>query len=112
MGQAVSCPPRPEDFDMALGLFAGEFHALKCPIPTNKRLHFVEVGIGGEGSQVLTESHIFRHCTRRMPLARLILEARTPPRRILVKVLSSACCGQDIISLSVIFYQNTGVVIR
>ena len=49
MYQAVSCPPRPEDFDMALGLFAGEFHALKCPIPTNKRLHFVEVGIGDGG---------------------------------------------------------------
>ena len=49
MYQAVSCPPRHEDFDMALGLFAGEFYALKCSLPTNKRVHFVEVGIGGGG---------------------------------------------------------------
>lgn len=49
MYQSVSTIPRPEDFDLAVGLFAGEFAGLRCQLPTNKALHFVEVGLGGGG---------------------------------------------------------------
>lgn len=49
MYQSVSPIPRPEDFDLAVGLFAGEFVGMRCPLPTNKALHFVEVGLGGGG---------------------------------------------------------------
>lgn len=49
MYQAVSHPTRASDFDLAVGLFAGELHGLGCPLPPNKPLHFVEVGIGGGG---------------------------------------------------------------
>lgn len=49
MYQRVSMPPRTEDFDLAVGLFAGEFHGLGCPLPVAKPLHFVEVGLGGGG---------------------------------------------------------------
>ncbi len=49
MYQRVSMPPRTEDFDLAVGLFAGEFHGLGCPLPSAKPLHFVEVGLGGGG---------------------------------------------------------------
>jgi hypothetical protein len=49
MYQRVSLPPRPEDFDLAVGLFAGEFIGLGCPLPSAKPLHFVEVGLGGGG---------------------------------------------------------------
>lgn len=49
MYQAVSQPPVATDFDLAVGLFAGEFHGLGCPLPADKPLHFVEVGIGGGG---------------------------------------------------------------
>lgn len=49
MYQAVSPIPRPEDFDLAVGLFAGEFAGMRCQLPTNKALHFVEVGLGGGG---------------------------------------------------------------
>jgi hypothetical protein len=49
MYQAVSLPPIPEDFDLAVGLFAGEFMGLRCPLPGNKPIDFVEVGLGGGG---------------------------------------------------------------
>lgn len=49
MYQSVSPMPRPEDFDLAVGLFAGEFAGLRCQLPANKPLHFVEVGLGGGG---------------------------------------------------------------
>lgn len=49
MYQAVSDPTQVSDFDLAVGLFAGEFHGLGCPLPTSKPFHFVEVGIGGGG---------------------------------------------------------------
>lgn len=49
MYQRVSMPPRIEDFDLAVGLFAGEFQGLGCPLPAAKPLHFVEVGLGGGG---------------------------------------------------------------
>ncbi len=49
MYQRVSMPPRSEDFDLAVGLFAGEFIGLGCPLPSAKPIHFVEVGIGGGG---------------------------------------------------------------
>ena len=49
MYQRVSMPPRTEDFDLAVGLFAGEFNGLGCSLPSAKPLHFVEVGIGGGG---------------------------------------------------------------
>lgn len=49
MYQAVSHPPVAHDFDLAVGLFAGEFYGLGCPLPVDKPLHFVEVGIGGGG---------------------------------------------------------------
>ena len=49
MYQRVSMPPRTEDFDLAVGLFAGEFIGLGCPLPSGKPIHFVEVGLGGGG---------------------------------------------------------------
>lgn len=49
MYQRVSMPPRTEDFDLAVGLFAGEFIGLGCPLPYTKPIHFVEVGLGGGG---------------------------------------------------------------
>ncbi len=49
MYQGVSLPPRPADFDLAMGLFAGEFYGLKCPLPKAKPIHWVEIGIGGGG---------------------------------------------------------------
>lgn len=49
MYQPVSLPPQAEDFDFAVGLFVGEFYGLRCPLPSAKPLHFVEVGLGGGG---------------------------------------------------------------
>lgn len=49
MYQGVSVIPQASDFDLALGLFLGEFQARGCPLPSDKPLHFVEVGLGGGG---------------------------------------------------------------
>lgn len=49
MYQGVSVPPVVADFDLAMGLFVGEFNALGCGFPATKPIHFVEVGLGGGG---------------------------------------------------------------
>ena len=59
MYQGVSLPPQASDFDLALGLFLGEFYARGCPLPVDKDIHFVEVGLGGGGlSSTDWQSHI------------------------------------------------------
>lgn len=59
MYQGVSLPPQASDFDFALGLFLGEFYARGCPLPVDKNIHFVEVGLGGGGlSSTDWQSHI------------------------------------------------------
>ena len=45
----VSSSPKPSDFDYALGSFAGEFQGIGCPLPPQKPIHIVEIGIGGGG---------------------------------------------------------------
>ena len=59
MYQGVSLPPQASDFDLALGLFLGEFYARGCPLPVDKDIHFVEVGLGGGGlSSTDWQNHI------------------------------------------------------
>lgn len=59
MYQKVSVEPQASDFDLALGLFLGEFQARGCPIPESMAIHFVEVGLGGGGqSSTDWQNHI------------------------------------------------------
>lgn len=45
----VSSLPKSSDFDYALGSFAGEFQGIGCPLPSQKPIHIVEIGMGGGG---------------------------------------------------------------
>lgn len=47
--QGVSSSPKSSDFDYALGSFAGEFQGIGCPLPSQKPIHIVEIGMGGGG---------------------------------------------------------------
>lgn len=49
MYKGVSNPPRADDFAMNLGTFVGEFEAMKCPLPRQKPICLIEVGLGGGG---------------------------------------------------------------
>jgi hypothetical protein len=49
MYQRMGAPPSPRDFSANLERFLAEFDALGAPIPPEKALQFVEVGLGGGG---------------------------------------------------------------
>ena len=58
MYQSVSAQPVAQDFDLALGLFVGDFNGMGCPLPEDKAIHFVEVGLGGGGRDDEWQNHI------------------------------------------------------